>query len=309
VEFAPKAVRYIKLGPGGAWARSAIAHAVLPFGYRDISHEACVAGNGDAVRTELIEAGWKGGGVTRALSEIREFYEQSDECLWITFANGHLWWGFADEEVEYLGKGNGEDPTRQRYIINGWCNTDYDGKPLTLRSLSSALTRTAGYRMTICKVEREDYLLRRICARPDPLIEEAQSIQVQLGNIATQLVTTLDWRDFEILTDLILTRAGWRRLSAVGDGEVDVDLLLEHPTTGETAWVQIKTGSSQSELDDYVARFMADGSCHRFFYICHGGEGLEFKTEEPGMHLWRAEDVAAQAIEAGLLDWLMQRHA
>ena len=119
----------------------------------------------------------------------------------------------------------------------------------------------------------------------------------------------LDWRDWEILIDLVMTRAGWRRLSAIGDGEVDIDLLLEHPTTGETAWVQIKTSSSQTELDDYIARYKADGSCDRFFYICHGNEGLALAHDDPAMHLWRASDVAAQAIEAGLLDWVMERHA
>src|SRR3546814_13991831 len=83
------------------------------------------------------------------------------------------------------------------------------------------------------------------------------------------MVRDLDWRDFEVLVDLILTRAGWRRISALGEGEVDIDLMLDHPTTGETAWVQVKTGTSQAELEDYLQRFIADGSCTRFFYICH----------------------------------------
>ena len=81
MEFVPKAVRYIKLGTGGAWAQGAIARAVLPIGYRDISHEACAAGDWEKVRAELIAGGGKGGVVTRALSEIRDFYEEPDECL------------------------------------------------------------------------------------------------------------------------------------------------------------------------------------------------------------------------------------
>jgi hypothetical protein len=111
------------------------------------------------------------------------------------------------------------------------------------------------------------------------------------------------------LVDLILTRAGWRRQSALGEGEVDVDLLLDHPTTGELAWVQIKTGTSQAELEDYLRRFEADGSCQRFFYICHGNERMSLPEARPHLHLWQADDVAARAIEAGLLDWLIARHA
>ena len=308
-EFNPGEVRYIKLGPGGAWAREAIASGTLPFGYRQIGHTNCAAGDWNAVREDLIATGWKKGSASRALSELRDFHELGPDCLWITFADGHLWWGFAGGEVEYLGDQGDDRPARQRRMIGGWHNAALDGTPLTLRTLSSALTRTAGYRMTICKVEREDYLLRRIRGDADPLHEEARAIQTRLGAIATRLVRDLDWRDFEILIDLILTRAGWRRQSAVGDGEVDIDLLLDHPTTGELAWVQIKTGTSQAELEDYLQRFEADGSCQRFFYVCHGGKGVSLPDPMPNHHLWQAEDVAAQAIEAGLLDWLLARHA
>jgi len=38
--------------------------------------------------------------------------------------------------------------------------------------------------------------------------------------------------------------------AAVGMDQADVDLILMQPTIGETAWVQIKSGTSQAELDD-----------------------------------------------------------
>src|SRR3546814_19918241 len=105
------------------------------------------------------------------------------------------------------------------------------------------------------------------------------------------MVRDLDWRDFEVRVDLILTRAGWRRISALGEGEVDIDLMLDHPTTGETAWVQIKTGTSQAELEDYLQRFIADGSCTRFFYICHTAKGtLSLPDPQPQLNLWRSEE-------------------
>ena len=52
-----------------------------------------------------------------------------------------------------------------------------------------------------------------------------------------------------------------------------MDLILSQPTIGETAWVQIKSGTSQAELDDYVGRFQRDGSCDRFFFVCHSVAG------------------------------------
>jgi hypothetical protein len=54
---------------------------------------------------------------------------------------------------------------------------------------------------------------------------------------------------------LIFSRGEWQRSSVLGKGQADVDLILSQPTIGETAWVQIKSGTSQAELDDYVARF------------------------------------------------------
>lgn len=127
--------------------------------------------------------------------------------------------------------------------------------PLTTRSLSSALLRTASYRMTICKVAHEAYLLRRIRGEADPLHAAALDLQTQQEALAVRLIAQLDWRDFETLVDLVLTRSGWRRGSSVGDGEVDVDILLDNPSTGETAWVQVKSSASQATLDDYLMRF------------------------------------------------------
>ena len=44
-------------------------------------------------------------------------------------------------------------------------------------------------------------------------------------------------------------------MSRVGENLTDVDLILEQPTTGERAFVQVKSKASQSTLDDYIGRF------------------------------------------------------
>jgi hypothetical protein len=48
-----------------------------------------------------------------------------------------------------------------------WQRPSLTGEPPTTRSLSSALLRTASYRMTVCKVDHHDYLLHRIHGEPD----------------------------------------------------------------------------------------------------------------------------------------------
>ena len=94
-----------------------------------------------------------------------------------------------------------------------------------------------------------------------------------MRDIGLRMIRQLDWRDFETLIDLIFARGGWQRSSVLGKDQADVDLILTQPTIGETAWVQIKSKTSQAELDDYLGRFRRDGSCHRFFFVCHSAAG------------------------------------
>ena len=128
-----------------------------------------------------------------------------------------------------------------------------------------------------------------------------------MREIGLRMIRQLDWRDFETLVDLIFARGGWQRSSVLGKDQADVDLILTQPTIGETAWVQIKSKTSQAELNDYLGRFRRDGSCHRFFFVCHSAAGALSLPTEPRLHLWTAEHLSDAAIEAGLFDWLTNR--
>jgi len=303
----PAAVRYVKLGRGGAWSTEAFAQGVIPFGFREISHEPCAAGNWEAVRQQLAAAGRTSSGITQELRELRDFHELGDDCLWITFADGHLWWAFADTEVVPVPDDGADGPRRFRRTLDGWHRHSLAGEPLTIRSLSSALTRVASYRMTICAVEREDYLLRRIRGDEEPLLLEARRLQAELESITARMIAQLDWRDFEIMAELIFTRGGWQRQSAIGDGEVDIDLLLDNPTTDETGWCQIKSTASQAVLDDYLGRFRRDGGCDQFYFVVHSPKGLLSLPDDRHLHLWTGDELAHRALAAGLFDWLIDR--
>ncbi|MBX3582912.1 MAG: restriction endonuclease [Rhizobiaceae bacterium] len=307
VRLEPKHVRYIKLGPGGAWASDAIADGVVPFGYREIAHELCVQGDWKAARTALEQTGRTPSGLSQGVREVRDFYELDADTLWITFADGHLWWCLTDPEVVALPDAGPDRPARMRKTLDGWHRQSLAGEALTVRSLSSALTRVASYRMTICKVGEVDYLLRRIRGEQDPLHERAIELQDRMQEIAVSMIRNLDWREFETLVDLVFTRGGWRRTSVLGKNMPDVDLILEQPVTGETAWVQVKTGTSQAELDDYRGRFDRDGSCERFFFVCHDAGGKLQLPADRHLHLWTDQILAGKAIFVGLFDWLIER--
>jgi hypothetical protein len=121
------------------------------------------------------------------------------------------------------------------------------------------------------------------------------------------MIQQLDWRDFEILVDLIFARGGWQRTSVIGKDQIDVDLILSQPLLGETAWVQIKSTASQAGLNDYLGRFQRDGSCERFFFVCHSAAGPLTLPPQPGLHLLAGQRLSDAAIDAGLLDWLIER--
>jgi hypothetical protein len=126
-----------------------------------------------------------------------------------------------------------------------------------------------------------------------------------MTSIAIKMIQGLGWADFETLTDLIFARSGWQRSSRVGENQPDYDLLMEQPTTGETAFIQVKSKATQSELDDYVGRFRR-GGYDRFFFVCHSAERLTV-PKEAGLHLFQGELLADAAVKNGLYDWLVER--
>jgi hypothetical protein len=80
----------------------------------------------------------------------------------------------AEPEVLSVADPLGDGLRRYRRTVDGWHRHSLTGEPLTIRSLSSALTRVAGYRMTICTVERADYRAAS-AARKTPFVRKPAS--------------------------------------------------------------------------------------------------------------------------------------
>ena len=89
----PTDIRYVKLGSGGRWARRGLAHGEVHFGYRTVPHDLCVREDWGAVAQVLMDGGRSAGKAADGVREIRDFYTLGADCLWVTFADGHLWWG------------------------------------------------------------------------------------------------------------------------------------------------------------------------------------------------------------------------
>ena len=305
----PQEIRYIKLGRGGGWAQPSFERSELHFGYRTVSHDLCLQGDWDAVVRTLTAEGRSLGKARDGTREVRDFYTLGSDCLWITFADGHLWWAFAEPEVTWLGVEEDGQGARMRRTVDGWHKVNIQGEPLRIDDLSTRLTQVAAYRQTVCSVKASDYLLRRINGIEEPVVARAREARSAMIAVAIEMIAGLHWADFETLADLIFARAGWQRISRVGGTQADTDLVLEQPTTGETAFVQVKSKAGQAVLDDYIGRFRRRGTYDRLFFICHSPAGTLSVDDTAGVHIWAGDRLADVAVKAGLFDWLTERSA
>tara|TARA_R110002110_G_scaffold312446_5_gene525799 strand:+ start:491 stop:1420 length:930 start_codon:yes stop_codon:yes gene_type:complete len=302
----PTEIRYVKLGAGGKWVNDSLSQRTLSFGYGGIPHEICQQGDWEAVQRLFVEEGRKPGKAKDAAREIRDFYELGPDCLWVTFADRQLWWAFAEPGVIWRGGDDTVQASRIRNIAGEWHNTDIAGNVLAIEHLSTRLTQVAAYRQTICQVKESNYLLRRIHGIEEPLVVRAREARAQTVAVASDMIKGLHWADFETLVDLIFNRSGWQRISRVGGTQADTDIVLELPTTGETAFVQVKSKAGQAVLNNYLQRF-STSSHDRMFFVCHSPVGSLQYDGTSGVHIWAGDDLADAAINAGLFDWLTER--
>ena len=304
----PTETRYIKLGAGGKWVQLSHDRGEIHFSHRSVPHDLCVRGDWDAVVRHLVDRGRSPAKAKDAAREIRDFYTLGVDSLWITVADGHLWWAFAAPEVVWLGAEEDGRGARMRRTVDGWRKTNIKGESLRTDHLSTKLTQVAAYRQTICRVKASDYLIRRINGVGEPVVAQAREARGAMIAVAAEMIAGLHWADFETLVDLIFARSGWQRTSRVGENLTDVDLILEQPATGETAFVQVKSKAGQAVLNDYIGRFKQSGH-DRMFFVCHSPKGALSAADDAKLHVWAGDHLADAAVRAGLFDWLMERSA
>ena len=303
-------VRYIKLGRGGSWEDAALSRGELHFGYGRASHELALEGDVEKIKQHLIDLGRGARAAARDAREVADFYELGADCLWITFARDHLWWTFANPQVAWIKTDQKDVGERMRKSIGGWRNTDINGVPLRTDSLSTRLTKVGAYRRTICAVEAEEYLLRRINGIEEPIIVKSAAARNTMIDVLTESLASLHWKDFETLIDIIFARSGWHRISPLGGTQKTVDLEIEQATTDESAAVQVKSTASQKTLDEYVQRVDDAERFDRFFFVCHSPKGvITPPVDRDDVHVWAGRDLAAIVLKMGLLDWVLEKIA
>ncbi len=302
----PVRVRYIKLGTGGNWEKECAERGVIRFGFGSASSERfslCRAHNWDDLQAAfLAESPENKGRATRFTNETRLFFEDQGSTLWLTFVGERLLWGFLTGAAP---KPHADGEGVWRSVAGGWKSTDINGEPLTKDRLSGALTKLAAYRGTSCRVDVDQYVIRRINGKKMPEVERAVVATEAVKRSTKELLTLLGPRDFETLVDLVFTSSGWRRLGVVGKTQKTLDLDIELPTTGERAFVQVKTRTTGAEFEEYLAKFEENDLFDRMFYVYHSGHVPDEIRD--GVTVIGPDKLAEMVFNAGLVSWLLRK--
>lgn len=299
--------KFIKLGEGGQWEGLCIDDGTLRLAYYEVPHDLALKGDREGIRDVYLELGQLAGKASDHARQVLEFYQEPPETLWITFHKGFLWWCQAKSGVEFLGHDKAAFPngSRLRRTVNGWHNTSVGGKPLLLRELNGRLTKTGRFQGTICSVNARDYLLAKINDDELPVIIEAKTAKANSLATITSLIQHLTWQDFELLVDLVFSQSGWRRIGETGGTQKTVDLELELPSTGEHAFVQVKSATNRQQLQDYVGRLEGRPEA-RMFYVYHTASA-HLEVDDPRITIIGPERLSALVLDAGLFSWLIQK--
>jgi hypothetical protein len=299
-------VRYIKLGERGRWEAVSERTQTIRIGFnseRPDRFALCMAGDWTGVAESFRAQGKAKGTATRIANELRLFFEDSGSTLWITFMGERLCWGFTDGGVPERQAPN-EGVTR--HIRGGWRDRDLLGEPLVKDRLSGALTKLAGYRGTSCRVDVRDYVVRRINGERSSEIERALAARTELQQATLPLIRQLGDRDFELLVDLIFSASGWRRIGIVGGTQKTKDISLQLPSTGEQAFIQVKSTTTPGDMAAYAATLDERGPFDRMFFVYHTS-ATELSSDDDRVVVIGPKKLAEMVIDAGLVGWIIEK--
>lgn len=302
---APPPMRYIKLGPGGSWAKRAFANGELPFCHQELPHELALSGDEAEMTAYMVSIGKDRGTATSTARKIKAFYSLGSEAIWVAFSDGKMWWTKAAPGVTWLGGGTGY-ASRVRKTVGGWSCKNAAGETLFLSTISSRLTKVSSTQNSMCKLPDDDYAWRKISGVAEPTLELANDARRTVKAAIMALISNLHWADFETLVDLLLTRSGWNRVTALGGSMKDADLEVEQSVTQERAFVQVKSSSNQMELDRYIDIFDGNEQWTRMIYVCHSPRG-RLASDRPDVLVWAKEDLADIIFRQGMFDWLVSK--
>lgn len=297
-------VRYIKLGEKGKWEEECLTTGVVRLGFNTAEHfDLISSGQWDAYAQTYAAAGKTKGKVTEIVGQVSLFAEDAGSILWITFWRRKMWWCFIDPASPLAPHPDGSGTFRR--TLDGWHSKALNGTELHMEDLSGHITQLAGYRGTCCDAKDPEYVVRRVNGEKLQEVEDAETLLADLEAVIIRMMRRLTPGDFELLVDLIFAASGWRRLGGVGGTAKLVDMELLLPTTGERAFVQVKSEAKQKEFnEEYAETFTQMSQFGRMFYAFHSGD---VRCGDETITVLGPNRLASMVMDAGLASWLMRR--
>ena len=159
----PASVRYVKNGAGGRWWPDARSRSRLHAGWSWISDDALQAGD-EAVLRELHRAEYGSKqGATQDLNQLLLLFRQPSRHIWVTFEDGFLWWATVRDGVTVSPEN--ERSKHGHFWLDlylPWNNRSRAGRFLAMSELPGIVTKTAGFKGTICEPKGRREILRLV---------------------------------------------------------------------------------------------------------------------------------------------------
>lgn len=295
-------VRFIRLGEGSSWAEECLRSDTLRVGFWLNEHfDLCTKAKWQELARAFEKHGKSKGIATNFVTQVRAVMEDDGTTLWVTFYAGRMYWTFIDPRVEPWPATHGDEGAYRQ--TRPWRSETIHDVPLWMTALPGWLTKTAGFLGASCDMERPNDVIQRVNGDAIPAVATADRLLGELQTSVVPLLHLMDWRDFELLVGLIFSTSGWRRQGRVGEEQETSDIEIELPSTGERAFVQIKSATSQPEFDEYRTKF-GGSAYNRMFYAYHQGE---IHNADPRITVLGPERLAKMIVEAGLVSWVLDK--
>lgn len=294
---------FVKLGKEGIWETSSIKESKIRIGWKSQDIQDINLKKWEVIRQQLTTEILDKGTVTKDLNALRNICDSCQDDLWITFHASKLWWTRVGEETIYE-----DEVSKYRKTSIPWSSVDITGKELLINTLPGSLSKTQGYRATICKVSEKQTLIRIITNTPSTIYNSIESTLGLLQSGLEKAIKQLHWKDFETFVDLVFRGSGWRRVSMLGETMKFSDIELEDPITHDKYQVQIKSTSTLIEFQEYVQQF-SHLNFRKLFYVVHSPDEKLASLEDfpSSVELIKVDKLAKMAIDLGLANWLLQK--